>query len=286
MIAMSAASPAGQIGHRTPDTRKFFAGVGRAFAGALLFSLPMLMTMELWWLGFSLEPWRISVMLVAMLPLLMGLSRFGGFRRTDRFRDDLADVLVSVMVAAVASAVILFVFAVVTPDMPLREIVGKIAMQMFPASIGAMLARSQMGETTEGDEADEDEPSYWSELFLMGAGALYLSLNVAPTEEMVLIAFKMTVWHELALLVLSLSLMHALVYSVGFRGGTPRGDRSFIDVFGRFTCGGYLVVALVSLAVLWLFGRTVAASADEVLSTVIVLSFPGAIGAAAARLLL
>ncbi|WP_265499718.1 TIGR02587 family membrane protein [Paracoccus beibuensis] len=271
--------------HSVPDTRKFCAGLGRAFAGALLFSLPMLMTMEMWWLGFTLEPWRISVMLLAMLPLLMGLSRFGGFRRTDRFRDDLADVLVSVLVAAVASTVILFLFSVITTDMPSRQVVGKIAMQMFPASIGAMLARSQMGDTSESDR-EESEPSYLGELFLMGAGALYLSLNVAPTEEMVLIAFKMSVWQEIGLLVLSLTLMHALVYSVGFRGGTARGGRSFIHVFGRFTCVGYVIVALVSLTVLWLFGRTGASSTEEVLSTVIVLSFPGAIGGAVARLVL
>jgi hypothetical protein len=33
--------------------RVFLVGLGRAFGGALIFSLPMLMTMEMWWLGFS-----------------------------------------------------------------------------------------------------------------------------------------------------------------------------------------------------------------------------------------
>ncbi|MGR3197647.1 MAG: TIGR02587 family membrane protein [Paracoccus sp. (in: a-proteobacteria)] len=282
---MSAAMPASADRRSTPSTDKFFAGVGRAFAGALLFALPMLMTMEMWWLGFTLERWRIVVMLLAMLPPLMGLSRFGGFRRTDRLRDDLADVLVAIMVAAVASTVVLFLFAVTTIDMPPREIVGKIAIQMFPASIGAMLARSQMGETSESDREERDA-SYLGELFLMGVGALYLSLNIAPTEEIVLIALKMSVWHEIALLALSLVLMHGLVYSVGFKGGTTRGDRSFIEVFARFTCVGYVVVALVSLGVLWIFAQTGESSLQEVLSTVIVMSFPGAIGAAAARLVL
>lgn len=270
----------------TPDTQDFLAGVGRAFAGALLFSLPMLMTMELWWLGFYLEPWRIAIMLVVVLPLLLGLSRFAGIRNTNRLRDDVADVLVAVVVAGIASGIILLLLGVVTWDMTAREIVGKIAVQMVPASIGAMLARSQLGDAPEAEDEGDPGQSYWSELFLMGVGALYLSLNVAPTEEMVLIAYKMTTWQEVGLLLLSLVLMHTFVYSVGFKGGSPLGEQSFFSVFARFTCGGYAVVLLASLGVLWLFGRTGGSSFEEVLSTAVVLAFPGAIGAAAARLVL
>ena len=47
-----------------------------------------------------------------------------------------------------------------------------------------------------------------------------------------------------------------------------------------------LTILSVSLFLLWLFGRTEGASADGILGTVVVLSFPGAIGAAAARLVL
>ena len=39
---------------------------------------------------------------------------------------------------------------------------------------------------------------YGGQLFLMAAGALFLSFNVAPTEEMVLIAYMMSTWHLLA----------------------------------------------------------------------------------------
>lgn len=269
-----------------PDTAAFLAGVGRAFAGALLFALPMLMTMEMWSLGAYLESWRIVIMLVAVLPLLLGLSRFGGLRRTSRLRDDVADVLVAVLVAGVASGTVLFLLDVVTPDMTVREVAGKISIQLVPASIGAMLARSQLGDApeAEGDESPDD--SYWSELFLMGAGALYLSLNVAPTEEMVLIAYKMTGWQAVGLLVFSLGLMHALVYSFGFKGGSAIGDQSAFSVFARYSCGGYAVVLLVSLGVLWLFGRTGGLPFDEVLGATVVLAFPGALGAASARLVL
>ncbi|WP_410218035.1 TIGR02587 family membrane protein [Paracoccus sp. (in: a-proteobacteria)] len=270
----------------TPDLRTFLAGVGRAFAGAMLFSLPMLMTMEMWWQGFYLEPWRIVIMLIVVLPLLLGLSRLGGLRKTCRLRDDVADVLVAIVVAGLASAIILGLFGIITLDMPPREVIGKIAIQLVPASLGAMLARSQLGEASEGDDDETMQETYWSELFLMGVGALYLSLNVAPTEEMVLIAYKMSTWQEIGLIALSLVLMHAFVYSVGFKGGSPRGKQSFLAVFVRFTCGGYAIVLLVSLGTLWLFGRTSEASPEEILSSAVVLAFPGSLGAAAARVVL
>ena len=51
---------------------------------------------------------------------------------------------------------------------------------------------------------DEDEASYPGELFLMVAGALFLALNMAPTEEMILIAYRMSPIHVAALLVVSI----------------------------------------------------------------------------------
>src|SRR3546814_16429460 len=76
-----------------------------------------------------------------------------------------------------------------------------------------MLARSQMSTSpdrspdqskeSEGDnERKKRHPSYGGTLFLMSVGAVFLALNVAPTAEILLIAYKMTPWHALAVLVL------------------------------------------------------------------------------------
>ena len=77
-----------------------------------------------------------------------------------------------------------------------------------------------------GDEADEDEgaeaeaeTSYAGELFMMAVGALFLCLNVAPTEEMILLSYKMTPWHAIAVIVASIVLMHGFVYALSFMGG-------------------------------------------------------------------
>jgi putative integral membrane protein (TIGR02587 family) len=270
-----------------PSATEFAVEAARAFAGALIFALPLLMTMEMWWLGFYMEPLRLALLLVLMVPLLVRLSRYSGIRRTASVWDDIADVLVAVAIAAAAAGLILWMFGIVTPEMPVREIVGKIAIQTFPGSLGAMLARSQFGSKTDEERDEEARQSYGGELFVMVAGALFLSLNVAPTEEMAAIALSMQVWQEIALLLLTLFLMHGFVYAFEF-GGThrPQQHETFWSLFARFTVVGYVLVLGVSLYVLWTFGRTDDMALPEIMSMAIVLSFPGALGAAAARLIL
>jgi putative integral membrane protein (TIGR02587 family) len=261
--------------------------LGRAFAGALIFSLPMLMTMEMWWLGFYMSPWRLVLLLLLTVPLLLALSHFGGLRPTARLRDDVADVLVALLAAMVAAAAILFIFGVLTPEMPLIEIVSKVCLQAVPGSIGAMLARSQLGGPSESVEQRKRDPSYWGELFVMAVGALFLSFNVAPTEEMILISYQITIWQVVALALLSLAIMHAFVFTVNFKGGSKRKrEETFFSVFARFTIAGYAVVLVVSMAILWVFGRIDGLSLEAAVSTTIVLAFPGAVGAAAARLVI
>lgn len=274
----------GKIQEEEGSASEFLIGLARAFAGAMIFSLPMLMTMEMWWIGFYIDPFRLALLLVLMVPLLTGFSRLGGFRNNVHIIDDVADSLVAIAVAAVSAVLVLFLFNLITPDMPAREIVGKIAIQMFPGSIGAILAQNQLGGGVR-DKMEEVESSYLGELLILAVGAVFLSLNIAPTEEVELIAYQMTVWHVVAITVLSIVLLHAIVYMVDFAGTEIKAE-SFFSVFARFTVVGYVVVALVNLYLLWTFGRTDGLSLYQVMSLVAVLSFPGAIGAAFARLIL
>lgn len=256
--------------------------LGRAFAGALLFSLPLLMTMEMWWFGFSLHPARLAVFLLAAVPLLVGLAFFAGFsHRHHGLVHAVLDTFVALAVGYLTAALLLTVMAILEPDGPLRHAAGQIALQAVPGAMGALLARRQLS-AGRGD-GDEDEARYLGELFLMVAGALFLALNLAPTEEMILIAYRMTPWHALALIAVSLAVMHAIVYSAGFAGQHEQGHPGL--AFVHFTLAGYGLVLLVSLYVLWVFGRTDGHGLTEIVDAAVVLAFPGSLGAAAARLL-
>lgn len=265
----------------------FWVGLGRAFGGAIVFAFPLMMTMEMWWLGFYMEPLRLALFLVLMVPVLIGLSRYSGFRETFDWSEDAEDAFVAYAVGLTVSAVLLGIFGVLKPGMPPGEILGKIGLQAVPASIGAILAQTQLGQNREAAERKRQQASYGGELFMMAAGALFVAFNVAPTEEVVLIAYQMTPWHALALVALSLLVMHAFVYALGFRGqevGPP--GAGLRHLFLHFTVVGYAIALLVSLYVLWTFGRLDGTGPVTLAMISVVLGFPSALGAAAARLVL
>jgi len=81
--------------------------------------------------------------------------------------------------------------------------------------------------------------------------------------------------------------MHAFVYALAFRGTHPiPGGASGLSIFLRFTVTGYALVLLLCAWMLWSFGRFDGLAVLHVVKSVVVLAFPAAIGAAAARLIL
>lgn len=267
--------------------RSFLVALARAFAGAIIFALPLLMTMEMWALGFYMDPLRLALFLALLFPLLVVLAYYAGFEESVSWRQLVLNACVAYAVAFIAVSAGLALFGVLRPGMSIDELLGKISLQAIPASIGAMLARSQLGEREEQKDEERRRDTYQGELFLAMVGALFLAFNVAPTEEVVLIANMITGWHALALVGMSLAVMHAFVYAVNFRGQTSlRSEIGAWSEFLRVTVVAYVLALLVCLYVLWSFGRSDGLAAGELLMQTLVLGFPAAIGAAAARLIL
>ena len=267
--------------------RDYAMGLARAFAGSIIFGLPLMMTMEMWFLGSSLHPARLLVFLGVNFVILVGLSRFGGFERTETLGEDVMDALAACGVGILGSAALLVLLAIVDGAMPLAEIAGKVAIQSVPASFGAMIARKQLGS---GGQPAEEEAAlrgagYGGQLFLMAAGALFLSFNVAPTEEMVLLAYMMPTWNLLALVAISVLLLHLFVYRIGLAGQHERPEgMGAVRTFLAYTIPGYGIALAVGLYVLWTFGRIDGTAMDQVAAAMAVIAFPGALGAAIARL--
>ena len=262
--------------------RAYVRDLARAFAGALVFNIPLLMTMEMWEQGVAMERWRLLTFILAGLPLLYGLAYYAGFSKRRGFRNDILDTAVALAVGFVTASVLLILFGVVQWNAPPHEAIGMVALQAVPGAMGALLARRQLSGDGGGD-TDEDAASYFGELFLMAAGALFFALNIAPTEEIILIAYKATALHVLALIALSLLLLHLIVFNAGF-AGQEEADRP-LHAFLHFTLPGYAIALGISLFALYVFGRTDGLSVQGVVQIAIVLGFPAAIGAAAARLL-
>lgn len=264
--------------------RRYAVGLARAFAGALIFALPLVMTMEMWSIGFYIAPIRLLLFLALGLGVLAGLAYYSGFEACDDLLDALMDGLAAYGVGFVGSGLVMWLLGILTADYGWRGAVGMIAIQAIPAGIGAVVARKQLGGA--GDEdAKEDRAGYPAQLFLMAAGALFIAFNIAPTEEMILIAFRMSPAQLAGLMACSVLLLHALVYAVGFAGQEERAEGAgFWRTFFTYTLAGYGLVLLLSAYVLWTFGRTDDASLSLVAMMAVVLGFPASVGAGIARL--
>jgi putative integral membrane protein (TIGR02587 family) len=173
----------------------FKADLAHDFGGAILFSFPLLMTMEMWWLGFYMDRLRLALFLALAVVMVTGLSYFEGGEET--FKIEVLDALVACAAGYTVATVMLILFGIIKPEMSADEIVGKISLHAIPSSIGAILARRQLdvGETKKERRRRE---GYGAKLFLMGVGAVFLAFQLAPTQEMVLIGHQMTGWHAAA----------------------------------------------------------------------------------------
>jgi len=264
--------------------------LGRAYGSAILFSFPILMTMEMWWQGFAMSATRLLIFTLVAIPLLLGLSYYDGFEDTFTLLDDVRETFIAYFVGITATALMLYLFGVLKPEMSWDERIGKISVQAVTASLGAMFAPSLLGGGEDAGVAGKRKrkATYLGQLFLTVVGALFLSMSVAPTEEMILIAFQMNHWHTLGLVVSTLFVMHAFI-SAAERKAEEEGDAvetSQISLFARYTVVGYAVVLAVSYYVLWTFGSLAGMEFPEQLETVIVLGFPAGLGGSASRLIL
>jgi putative integral membrane protein (TIGR02587 family) len=275
------------IPHVSAVDAAFGRGLARAFAGAVIFALPVLMTMEMWSLAFTIAPWRVALLLALFFPFLVALSWHAGFEPTFDWKDDVLDALVAYAVAFIASAVVLALLGQFTREMGVREMAGKVALQAVPASIGALLSQSQLGEEHAGGEVRGGQGGYASDLFIMAVGALFLAFNVAPTEEIQRIAAELSPGRCALLALATLATMHAFVYGASFRGKPGEAAHApWWSLLARFTVVGYAIALLLCAYLLWTFGRLDGASGAAAVSQVVVLGFPAALGAAAARLIL
>jgi putative integral membrane protein (TIGR02587 family) len=245
----------------------------------------MFLTGETWWLGFSVDRLRLIVLLILLLPLLVGLSYFQGFEKTFGWKDDLLDAFVAYGVGFILAATLLPLFSIIEPSMSLNEIVGKLAIQAVPGSIGALLARSQLGGSKEETRQKRKSAGYRGEMFLMVVGAVFLALNLAPTHELVLLSQMVTWRQSIGLVVVTIVVMQAFTYAID-RQESESTRVPILTSFFRFTVAGFGVALLISLYMLWSFARTDGLALDQVVHAMLVLGFPASVGAAASRLIL
>lgn len=275
---------------RTPSTGDSLREYGRGFAGGLLFSLPLLYTMEVWWAGFIAGPARLLALLGATFFLLLGYNRFAGMRQDADWAEVAVDSVEELGLGIVTSAAVLFLIGRIDASMAANEMLGKILVEATLVAIGFSVGTAQLGANTDdsgkGSSDSDDRTSLSHHLVIGLCGAVLFAANVAPTEEIVMIAIETNPLRLLALAALSLALSAGVLYYADFVDAERLAPtNSTLDVVIG-SAATYAVALVASAATLWFFGRFDNLALQMCAREIIVLAFPASLGAAAGRLLL
>jgi putative integral membrane protein (TIGR02587 family) len=268
----------------------------RGVAGGLLFSLPLLYTMEVWWTGFSSHPWGLLAYVCGTIGLLLGYNRYAGLRRDAGFVEVAIDSVEELGLGLVLSAAILWLLGRVTFDAPLVENLGQIVVEAMTVAVGVSVGTAQLGggggDDTGVGEGQEEQAQEEMDGDILGqaaialCGAVLVGANVAPTEEIVVLAVESTPWRLLALVALSLGFGALILFYSDFTGAQKyvRHDGKLHVLMG--TAMMYAIALLASAGMLWFFGRFDGASLSVCVAETVVLGVASTLGASAGRLLL
>jgi len=265
----------------------------RGVSGGMLFGVPLLYTMEVWWVGSHSDARQMALVLSALVLPLLGLNMAAGFRSTRdrRLRDAFGDTVEGIAIGIVASFVVLVLLREVDTSAPRAVGLGKVLYEAVPFCLGIGVARHFLhGDRSGVDPDDADGPDdrridpTVADLGAAAVGAVFIALSIAPTDEVPMIAASLTPGRLLLIVAASLVISYAIVFVAGFVGQEQRrGHAGVVQRPLSETIVCYLVALLVSALLLSLFQRGGPPWAD-LLARSIVLGLPAAVGGAAGRL--
>ncbi len=265
----------------------------RGIAGGLMFSLPLLYTMEVWWAGFVAGPVRLLIYMATTFVLLLGYNSYAGMHEDSSWAEVMIDSVEEMGIGLLVSALLLSLLGRISPEMQLGEVIGKIVVEAMTVAIGISVGTSQLGAQSDGESSGpgkgqgslEDDLRFGRQLVIAACGAMLFGANVAPTEEVVVIATEISVAQLLSLMVLSLLFTALILYYIEFSGSERFVRRNGITSVVIGTAASYAVALLTAAAVLWFFGRFDQVGLFVAVAQTVVLGVATTLGASAGRLL-
>lgn len=254
----------------------------RGVAGGLMLGTPLVYTQEIWRLGATLHRSAILALLAAVFLISFALAHYIGFQR-GRTQRPLEDAIVGAGLSLILAAGLLVLLGRFDGSQSIVSVVGITALTSLPIAIGFSIGNALT--PTGGGEGAKDMTGTAGDLLAAAAGAAVLVLNIAPTEEPLLLAGEMSTWHLVAVVFVSLALSYAMVFYAEF-GGKKRRRAADGAAQGPLTetALAYLVALTVCAVLLVAFGRFDGGPSSE-LPMVIVLALPGSLGGALGRML-
>lgn len=255
----------------------------RGVAGAVILGVPIIYTQEVWFHGGNLSPLVILGLLVGSFGLNFALSHVVGFTAGRTYRP-LEDAIIGFGLSFLLAALLLAILDRISLTASWGPNLGIIAVAAVPLSLGFALGNAMAPEEENSDS--KKLSSVWGDILAAAVGALILALNIAPTQEPLLLAAEIG-WRRLVVLViLSVVLSYLIVFCAEFKGRTDRNEDTHpihSPVVETVLC--YLVALTVAAVLLMVFGAIQGLDGPS-LARVVVLGFPASMGSALGRLLI
>lgn len=256
----------------------------RGVAGAAIIGVPLIYTMEMWQLGTLLAPRAVLILLGLALIANVGYNVASGFRNDSGLASAVTDSIEALGIGLLLSGLLLALLRIIDTSTPWIDIVSKTAVEAVPLSIGVSVANTQFA--TSGDSKRESS-SVWADLGIALAGGIVFSFSVAPTEEIMRIASRITAVHLLALIAFSVLLAYGMIF-VAEWSGLERRRRSpgLLQTPLGETLTAYALALGIGIVLLHLFHDIrLTESPFTTVAATVVLALPATIGGAAGRLL-
>lgn len=270
----------------------------RGIIGGLLFSFPLLYTMEVWQAAYTVQPFNLMIMIVATFLLLLGYNRYAGMHPGTTWKNVLIDSVEEMGIGLLLSFFILLMLnRIQIGASSLDEIMGKVIMEAMFVSIGVSIGTAQLG-SSEKDEGEDSASSREERnghknrsgrsamIVLALCGSIVVGGSVAPTEEVFMIALEAKPFQILWMAIASLLMSMVVIYFSNFKGTEKREKMPTLYEIVFETCLIYITALVASAFVLWYFGGFANQSIWNIISQCIVLGVIASLGASAGRLLI
>lgn len=286
----------------TSSWKRELNDIVRGTCGGFLFGIPLIYTMEVWWIGSLAKPRLMMIAIALMFIVVFVLNYTEGFRkRRNNWRVDEAaiDTVEAMAIGFVCSAFMLWLLREITLETSLKESLGKIVFESVPFTLGVALANQFLGKSDQDNPASNTQQknhiskhnhhALHATLADLGAtviGATVIAFNIAPTDEVSMLAAAISPPWLLALIAASLVISYAIVFQAGFSDQQKRRQQK--GIFQRplsETTISYLVSLLASAIMLFFFQKVTFSDPWRMwLEHTLVLGLPATIGGAAGRL--
>jgi putative integral membrane protein (TIGR02587 family) len=274
----------------------------KGVSGGFLFGIPLLYTMEVWFIGSHVESSVLLYILASTYTVIFLLTRTEGFRRnkSKHFTETAIESIEALAIGIICATMMLILLQQINWSTSLHEVLGKIVFEGVPFSIGVALSRSILSGDRELPQSSNSQSfssnknvknggvfqDTLSDLSATLIGATIIAFAIAPTDEVPMLAASTSPPWLLAIVAASLIISYGIVFVAGFSNQKKRRQQQgFFQLPSGETVFSYLVSLLAAVLMLWFFHQL---SWDDPwqlwLRYTLILGLPATIGGAAGRI--